>query len=698
MQRSPRAAAGGLLVIGATERVSDAAALGLAPGTAIHLPEVVMDTSEYMPMFLAETREHLAGAQPDVVELEEDPADRPTVEEIFRIAHSLKGMSATMGFADIAELTHADGGRLRAAASAHAAGSARRRSTPCSRASTRCRPRSSRSRPTAQEALDPAPLIERLRTWCAPRTAEQAIGARRRRDEPAVPPRGRPRGRRRVLHVARDAGRGGDDAGGPRATWCSPALADHGEVIGSIPATEDRAVPGQRDRGMAGHRARGGGDRRDRRQRLRGRRRSTVATSASTEAEAAPTAPASAPAASPPPDEREPRPSPRPAPHRGRREGRPSRSKLGHRHRPRRRRAPRRADALDGRARDPPHRGRGADRAASRSPGLQHAVQNLTRSSQALQSMVMQVRMIPVDVGLPALPAARARPVDQARQGRRARARRLARPSSTAPSSTRSATRSCTWSATRSTTASSRRRSASPRQAATGTLDDRGPPRRRERRDRGPRRRSRDRPRKRSRARRCRAGPDRRRGGRAIDMRGASSCCSRRLLDGGDDERHLRPRRRDGRGAHQDPRARRRGPDANRRSAPGLRPDPAAADARDRLGAAGRSRRGAVRDPARPDRAHGAARRADASAGRRPADARPRDGVLPLLDGARVFGRRPTGDARVRRDRPRRDRGSALAVDDLVGQRELVTRPLPRSSPTGSRSPEAPFSPTARSP
>src|SRR5690606_10262371 len=41
-----------------------------------------------------------------VVRIEETPNDRDTVDEIFRIAHSLKGMSATMGFAAIASLTH----------------------------------------------------------------------------------------------------------------------------------------------------------------------------------------------------------------------------------------------------------------------------------------------------------------------------------------------------------------------------------------------------------------------------------------------------------------------------------------------------------------------------------------------------------------------------------------------------------------
>ena len=65
-----------------------------------------MDTSEYMPMFLAESREHLEQLNLVIVRLEEDPKDQSTVEEIFRIAHSFKGMSATMGFAKIAELTH----------------------------------------------------------------------------------------------------------------------------------------------------------------------------------------------------------------------------------------------------------------------------------------------------------------------------------------------------------------------------------------------------------------------------------------------------------------------------------------------------------------------------------------------------------------------------------------------------------------
>src|SRR4051812_48085796 len=65
-----------------------------------------MDTAQYLPMFMAEAREHLQELNLAVVRIEETPDDRETVDEIFRIAHSLKGMSATMGFEGMASLTH----------------------------------------------------------------------------------------------------------------------------------------------------------------------------------------------------------------------------------------------------------------------------------------------------------------------------------------------------------------------------------------------------------------------------------------------------------------------------------------------------------------------------------------------------------------------------------------------------------------
>jgi len=65
-----------------------------------------VDVAEYLPLFLAEAGEHLGELNLAVVRIEADPADTATVNEIFRIAHSLKAMSATMGFAGIAALTH----------------------------------------------------------------------------------------------------------------------------------------------------------------------------------------------------------------------------------------------------------------------------------------------------------------------------------------------------------------------------------------------------------------------------------------------------------------------------------------------------------------------------------------------------------------------------------------------------------------
>ncbi len=65
-----------------------------------------MDTSEYIGMFLAESREHLQTLNLAIIRIEETPSDSATIDEIFRIAHSLKGMSGTMGFARMAALTH----------------------------------------------------------------------------------------------------------------------------------------------------------------------------------------------------------------------------------------------------------------------------------------------------------------------------------------------------------------------------------------------------------------------------------------------------------------------------------------------------------------------------------------------------------------------------------------------------------------
>lgn len=65
-----------------------------------------MDTSQYMTMFLEESMENLQTLNESLLELEKNPNDVDTLNQIFRVAHTIKGMAATMGFNNIAELTH----------------------------------------------------------------------------------------------------------------------------------------------------------------------------------------------------------------------------------------------------------------------------------------------------------------------------------------------------------------------------------------------------------------------------------------------------------------------------------------------------------------------------------------------------------------------------------------------------------------
>ncbi|MEI3608135.1 chemotaxis protein CheA [Pseudogracilibacillus sp. SO10305] len=65
-----------------------------------------MDTSQYIGIFIDESTEHLDTLYEQLLELEKNPTEKQYIEEIFRAAHTLKGMSATMGFEDLAKLTH----------------------------------------------------------------------------------------------------------------------------------------------------------------------------------------------------------------------------------------------------------------------------------------------------------------------------------------------------------------------------------------------------------------------------------------------------------------------------------------------------------------------------------------------------------------------------------------------------------------
>ncbi|MGE8204061.1 chemotaxis protein CheW [Heyndrickxia sp. NPDC080065] len=65
-----------------------------------------MEMGQYLEIFIEESKEHLQSCNEQLLLLEKSPQDLSIVNEIFRSAHTLKGMSATMGFEDLANLTH----------------------------------------------------------------------------------------------------------------------------------------------------------------------------------------------------------------------------------------------------------------------------------------------------------------------------------------------------------------------------------------------------------------------------------------------------------------------------------------------------------------------------------------------------------------------------------------------------------------
>ena len=65
-----------------------------------------MDTSQYLSMFLDESMDNLQTLNEALLNLEQNPNDIEMLNQIFRVAHTIKGMAATMGFTAMAELTH----------------------------------------------------------------------------------------------------------------------------------------------------------------------------------------------------------------------------------------------------------------------------------------------------------------------------------------------------------------------------------------------------------------------------------------------------------------------------------------------------------------------------------------------------------------------------------------------------------------
>ncbi len=194
-----------------------------------------MDTSEYMPMFLAEAQEHLQELNLAIVRLEEDPTDRETVDEIFRAAHSLKGMSATMGFAQIAKLTHEmeDVFELLRQRGEGLTREAIDTVLACLDALTAS---FESIEADGEEALDPTPLVERLHSLVRARTAEQELERVATTPVPEVVLD--IAARQRVLHIVAVL----DDQvlmPAVRAHMAFAAMGEHGELIASAPPVDE---------------------------------------------------------------------------------------------------------------------------------------------------------------------------------------------------------------------------------------------------------------------------------------------------------------------------------------------------------------------------------------------------------------------------------------------------------------------------
>jgi len=65
-----------------------------------------MDMSQYLQIFIEESNEHVQSLNQCLLQIEKDPEDKDVLNEIFRVAHTIKGMAGTMGFTKMTKLTH----------------------------------------------------------------------------------------------------------------------------------------------------------------------------------------------------------------------------------------------------------------------------------------------------------------------------------------------------------------------------------------------------------------------------------------------------------------------------------------------------------------------------------------------------------------------------------------------------------------
>ncbi|MEK7774122.1 MAG: Hpt domain-containing protein, partial [Deltaproteobacteria bacterium] len=66
-----------------------------------------MDTSKYKALYIQETHEHLSGIEKGLLLLDKEPGNSAAVDALFRHYHSIKGMSASMGYEPVLRLAHA---------------------------------------------------------------------------------------------------------------------------------------------------------------------------------------------------------------------------------------------------------------------------------------------------------------------------------------------------------------------------------------------------------------------------------------------------------------------------------------------------------------------------------------------------------------------------------------------------------------
>src|SRR5436190_4798679 len=191
-----------------------------------------VDVAEYLPLFLAEAGKHLQEINLAVVRIEADPTDAETVNELFRIAHSLKGMSATMGFAGIAALTHTmeDVFELLRQRSGGLSPDAVDVVFECLDALSAAVASIERE---GAEHIDPAPLVARLERLVRRRGEHQPAPPK-----PSGPPAAVVEALRSGARVVRVSAALATDVAMPsvRAYMALTALAEHGEILVATPS------------------------------------------------------------------------------------------------------------------------------------------------------------------------------------------------------------------------------------------------------------------------------------------------------------------------------------------------------------------------------------------------------------------------------------------------------------------------------